>query len=107
EGIMGPVEQPAVPVGIFFFQLPHKRWSAPTTGLVDIPGQFDHRDRSEFSTPDKFIGCMIVCAAPSLRTYLNDPVRRLDCLQGIPVVFHRLGKRFFDISVATCFYRLY
>ena len=71
-GFERPVHQVALPVGVCLFDGRSKLRQAPAAGLVDVPGHFHHDDIAEITRFDVLIGGVVIFAAASLRTYLND-----------------------------------
>src|ERR1700722_13348983 len=101
EGLVGTVEEVALPVCVLFLQQGHDPRAAPASRLINVPGHFDGDDVTEFSRLDIFVGLLIAGRAAGLGANRDYFSCLLDRIAEGARVFHGVGGGFFHVGVAA------
>ena len=101
EGLVGTVEQIALPVGVLFLEQRDDVGAAPAAGLVDVPCHLDHDDVAELAGLDVFGGLLIAGRGAALRADLDDLAGLVDGGAEVAGVVHGVGGGLFDVGVAA------
>src|SRR5882757_7267733 len=107
EGLVGPVEQVALPVRILFLQERHNTRAPPTAWLIDVPGHFDSNDVTEFARLKVLVSLLIAGRAAALGTDSYDLSRLLHRGAKCSRLLHGVSGGLLHIGVAACLHRFY
>jgi hypothetical protein len=101
EGLVGAVEQKALPVGVLLFEEGHDIGATPAAGLVNVPCHLDHDDVAELAGLDVLGGLLIAGRGAALGSDLHDFSGLFDGGEEFASVVHGVRSGLFDVSVAT------
>ena len=101
EGLVGAIEQIALPVGVLFLEQGHHVGTAPAARLVHVPAHFNHNDVAEGAGLDVIGSPLIGRSGAPLGADLDDPAGLLDGGEKLAGVGHGVSGGLFHVGVAA------
>jgi hypothetical protein len=101
EGLVGAVEQIALPVGVLLLEEGHNVGTTPAPGLVDVPAHLDHDDVAELAGLDVFGGLLIAGRGAALGADLHDFAGLVDGGAEGAGIGHGVGGGLFHVGIAA------